>query len=414
MSLSTSVYSQGKLISGTIVDSTTQQPLPFATIGIFGTLIGTASDRLGQFALNIPEQFEDSALFVSHVGYRSFNSSLTSLEHDEIILLSQDEIMLDEIEVVPWTAWEYIQNALSKIQDNYFSQPFLTTSYYNEFITENDVFLKFTEGIIETYNPAYGDTAKIASRLIQARKKDELGSIEFMRKRLEKRLSKEQKKALKRGENWDIMSLDDAVLSATFGGPGMILRQDPIRDTASFLNQKYLKYYRYEIGGYTSYSNEKVIIIHFESRKKLEHRKRNGDIYISLDSDAIVSIDFESRIIIPDGFRPLLYLAGIGVTDPILHAVMHYRAVNGRWYANDISIDANSVLTDKNMFSKNQVSTFNIFQSLVTNSIEQATVHKIPKEDQLNNWKPLEEQVEEDPTFWKKYDAGRQDFSKRK
>jgi hypothetical protein len=407
------VCSQERLISGTISDAITEKVLPFATVAIKGTMIGTASNRDGIFVLNIPKQFEDSALFISYVGYQSYQSKLRDLGRNEIILLIQDEIMLDEIEVVPWSAWEYVQNAVSRIPENYFSEPFLTTSYYNEFITENDVFLKFTEGIIETYNPAYGDTARIASKLIQARRKDELGSIEFMRNRLEKRLLKEQKKALKRGEEWDEMSLDDAVLSATFGGPRMILRQDPIRDTASFLDPKYSKYYRYEIAGYTTYYSEKVIIIHFESRRKLQHRKRNGDIYISLDSDAIVSFDFESRIIIPDGVRPLLFLAGLGVTDPTLHAIMHYRPYNGRWYANDLSIDASSVLTDKNMFSKNQISTFNIFQSFVTNSIKQDNVSKIPKEEQLNNWKPLEEQVEEDTVFWDSYQSIRLEIKQK-
>jgi len=401
--LSTSIYSQERYVSGTISDSITQKPLPFATISIRGTLIGTASNRDGNFNLKVPVHLEDSFLIISYVGYRSFDGKLGDMSSEEIIFLSQDEIMLEEIEVVPWSAWEFIQNAVDKIQENYFSEPFLTTSYYNEFITENDVFLKFTEGIIETYNPAYGDTARIASKLIKARRKEELGTIEFMRNRLEKRLSKEQKKALKRGEDWDTMSLDDAVLSATFGGPRMILRQDPIRDTASFLNPKYSKYYRYEIAGYTTYNSERVIIIHFESKRKLQHRKRKGDIYISLDSDAIVSFDFESRIIIPDGVRPLLFLAGVGVTDPTLHATMHYRPFNGRWYANDLSIEASSILTDKNMFSKNQVSTFNIFQSLITNSIKQNDVKKIPREEQLDNWKPLEEQVAEDPEFWKNY-----------
>lgn len=401
--LSTSIYSQERFVSGTISDSITQKPLPFATISIKGTPIGTASNREGTFELKVPVHLEDSILIISYVGYRSFASKLSYLGNEEIIFLSQNEIMLEEIEVVPWSALEYIKNAVDKIQENYFSEPFLTTSYYNEFITENNVFLKFTEAVIETYNPAYGDTSRIASKLLQARRKEELGSLEFMRNRLEKRLYKEQKKAIKRGEEWENMTLDDAILSATFGGPGMILRQDPVRDTATFLNPKYAKYYRYEIAGYSSYNNERVIIIHFESRRKIQHRRRNGDIYISLDSDAIVSVDFTSRIIIPDGVRPLLFLAGVGVTDPTLHAIMHYRPFNGRWYANDISIDATSNLTDKNMFSKNQVSTFNIFQSLVTNSIKMEDVKRISKDEQLNNWKPLEEQVEEDPEFWEKY-----------
>jgi hypothetical protein len=235
-----------------------------------------------------------------------------------------------------------------------------------------------------------------------------------MRNRLEKRLKKEQKKAIKKGEDLKEMSLDEAVLSATFGGPRMILRNDPIRDTASFLNPKLKKYYNYEIAGYTMYNEEHVIIIRFESRKTYEHRKRNGSIFISLDSDAVVAIDFESRILVPDAARPLLFLAGLGVTDPQLHAVIHYRPYKGKWYANDLTIEASSDLTDRNFFSKNQVSTFHIYQSLITTSIEQNNVTKIPKEEQLNNWKPLEEQVKEDPEFWKKYDSSKPIIDKKR
>ena len=55
------------------------------------------------------------------------------------------------------------------------------------------------------------------------------------------------------------------------------------------------------------------------------------------------------------------------------------------------------------MFKKSDHSLFEFYQSLITTNIEMGDVSPIPKEDQLKNWKPLEDQIEEDSLFWKNY-----------
>lgn len=395
------------LIQGQILDSLSGDPLPSATVGISGTTLGTASNKDGRFVLRIPDQLSDSLFFVSYVGYKSFFLKVSQLQEETVIQLEVDEWLLEEVEVRPWEPWDYIIAALNKIPDNYLSEAFLTTNYYNEYISENEQFLKFTEGVISTYNPAYGDTTRIASRLIQARSRDDLSSIAFMRKRLEKKMEKELKKARKSGDSIDFETLDDAVMSASFGGPRQILNNDPIRDTASFLNPKNKKYFKYSFNGYTSYHGMKVIIIHFESTRKFDHQKKIGDVYITLDTDAIVVIEFESRLIIPNVIKPIMFLAGLGVTDPALKMDIHYKPYQNRWYINDISIEGSSKLTHKKMFKKNDHSIFEFYQSLITTNIEMDDVHPIPKDEQLKNWRPLEDQIETDAEFWKSYSVVR-------
>ena len=102
-----------------------------------------------------------------------------------------------------------------------------------------------------------------------------------------------------------------------------------------------------------------------------------------------------------------MFLFGLGATDPIINATMHYKPYRDKWYINDISIKAFSDLTNKKMFSKNDHSRFEIYQSLITTEIDQENVSKIPKNDQLNNWTSLEEQIEEDPEFWQNYNVAR-------
>jgi len=405
--LSHNLQGQSIIIQGHVLDSASGTPLSFATIGFKGSTIGTASNQDGMFMLRIPESYSDSIIFCSYVGYKTFNSKLAGISNPIEIIMREEHILLEEIEVKPWTPWDYVYAAIKQIPQNYHNAPFLTTNYYNEYISENNNFLKYTEGVIETYNPPYGDTARISSRIVQARRRDDLESIQFMRKRLEKRMKKEQRKAEKRGEDWEMETIDDAILSATFGGPRMILRNDPVRDTASFLNPELRKLYEYQIEGYTSYHDQKVIIIHFKSKRKYEHRKREGNIYITLDSDAIVALDFQSRIIIPGVARPFMFLFGLGATDPVINATMHYKPYLDKWYINDISIKAFSDLTNKKMFSKNVHSRFELYQSLITTEIDQKNVSKIPKNEQLKNWTPLEEQIEEDPEFWQNYSVAR-------
>ncbi len=397
-------YSKAQfLVSGTILDSLTQEPLSFATIGLQGTTIGTASNQGGNFIVEVPIAYIDSILFVSYMGYKSYFIRVDSVESPVTIELQQDQWLLDEVEVRPWSPWDYIQAALDKVSDNYLSEAFLTTNYYNEYITENGQFLKFTEGVITTYNPAYGDTGRIASKLIQARTRNDLSSIEFMRKRLEKKMTKAVKKAKKKEERIDFETIDEAMTSASFGGPRRILNNDPIRDTATFLNPKNKKYFEYSVKGYSSYFNQRVIIIHFESTRKLNQQKKKGDIYITLDTDAIVVIEFESRLIIPNAVRPIMFVASLGATDPVISMEVHYKPYKDRWYINDISIAGGSHLTHKKMFKKNDKSYFELFQSLITTHVQLENVRPILKEDRLKNWRPLEDQIEPDPEFWENY-----------
>ena len=71
-SLSMPVLGQVIFIEGIVTDSRTKEVLPFATVGIAGTTIGTATNSEGRFILSIPQYFRDSVLFCSYMGYKNF------------------------------------------------------------------------------------------------------------------------------------------------------------------------------------------------------------------------------------------------------------------------------------------------------------------------------------------------------
>ena len=395
---------QRKVIQGQVTDAKTGEPLSFATIGIRGTSVGTATNAEGRFVLDLSSELNDSILICSYMGYKNFEQPVKSIRGRLVIMLEADVIRLDEVEVRPWEPWDYVRNAMQKITENYANQPYLANGYYSEYMSENGIFLKFTEGVVQTYNPPYDQDNDSQSRVLKARRRDDLGTLQFMRQKIEKKYEKEKRKAEKNGEEWESKgSIDEEIVSASFGGPETVISSDPLRDTASFLDERYKKKFRYTIDGYSRYQGEPMIIIGFKSRGKYEHQKQVGKIYISLESDAIVSIEYDSKIVIPGYVRPILFVMGYGITNPEFSATIHYKPIGNQWYLGDFALEGGTRLTKKKMFSKNDRSQFDISMMLVNNDFQFESVEEIPEDERIDTDKPLEEQVEPDPDFWKGY-----------
>jgi hypothetical protein len=343
------------------------------------------------------------------MGYKNYIIPLKKVKNPMTIAMVSDVITLKEVEVRPWQPWDYVRNAMQKLRVNYPENAYMSQGYYSEYIQENGVFLKFTEGVVETYNPCYGDTLDSQSRVLKARRGDDLGQLQFMREKLDKKLEKEKKQAARKGEEpeTDAETIDEAILSASFGGPKTMISIDPLRDTASYLDEKHMKKYNYFINGYTRFHNQPIIIIGFESKGVYDHQRQEGEIYISLTSDAIVSISYDSEIVIPGIARPVIFFAGYGITNPTLSGVVHYKPINNRWYLSDISVEGGTRITDTKLFKKDDRSIFHIEMALINSSFDINNVHQIPEKERIDEDKPLEEQVEPDPEFWKTYKVSR-------
>ena len=53
----------GKMVlTGTVVDSQTNEPVAFANLGLLGTVAGVASDMDGNFELRIPDKYAGTSL----------------------------------------------------------------------------------------------------------------------------------------------------------------------------------------------------------------------------------------------------------------------------------------------------------------------------------------------------------------
>jgi hypothetical protein len=86
---------------GTIRDSKTGEPLPYANIGIRGKQLGGISDRHGRFKIDIATALQEDVLIISYVGYSSKEFLISNLDvtkEQEIRLIPVVQ-QLDEVVV---------------------------------------------------------------------------------------------------------------------------------------------------------------------------------------------------------------------------------------------------------------------------------------------------------------------------
>ncbi|QOI96799.1 MAG: carboxypeptidase-like regulatory domain-containing protein [Flammeovirgaceae bacterium] len=140
-------YSQQK-VEGKIIDRETGNPIPFASIGVLGTAMGTSSNLDGEFTLLIPE---GASIKVSCVGYVSL--MVSSPEDMKLIRLTPFTIELSEIVVThrPINARRVVQRAFANTNRNYENQSFLQQFFYRHYCKDDSVYGRLIEAFVDVW-----------------------------------------------------------------------------------------------------------------------------------------------------------------------------------------------------------------------------------------------------------------------
>jgi|GEM_PF-2217239 len=78
--LSTYSYTQNKIVSGEVIDASTQQHIPYVSILLKNQEIGTTTNAEGFFKLEIPADSENDTLFFSCLNYQKANITAKELQ----------------------------------------------------------------------------------------------------------------------------------------------------------------------------------------------------------------------------------------------------------------------------------------------------------------------------------------------
>lgn len=144
------VFGQRKVVEGIILDASTRQPIPFASIGILGTSRGTSSNLKGEFSLSVEGQF---AIRVSCLGYETQEAKNLSVDERALILLKPSATQLKELVVFnrKVNPKKVVRKAFNAISDNFNVEPFVEKFFYRHYCKDDSVYGRLIEASVDVW-----------------------------------------------------------------------------------------------------------------------------------------------------------------------------------------------------------------------------------------------------------------------
>lgn len=149
-------------VKGIVRSAKDKERLAFASVGILGTGLGTITNELGMFTLNIPAENINDSLNISYIGYKSFTGKIKI--HGDTLFFELEPIMyqLSSVVILPpgITAESIYKEALKRISKNYARKPFYQLAFYREMTTLDNTFTRLLEAAVEVQDFGYDAAAE--------------------------------------------------------------------------------------------------------------------------------------------------------------------------------------------------------------------------------------------------------------
>lgn len=144
-------------ISGKLVDKETQEPLPFASIGILGNSVGTITNLQGEFDFHLSSNLRNDIFAIQMLGYKTFEAPVWSLLKDSLkIEMNKSNFILQEVLVADsLTGGDILNIALKRIDENYPTEPFLMQGFYRDLKKVANTYISLLEAAVEIYDEDY-------------------------------------------------------------------------------------------------------------------------------------------------------------------------------------------------------------------------------------------------------------------
>jgi len=130
-----SVSMFGQNISGVVINEDNGKPIPFVSLAIEGTTLGTVSDFEGVFDFEVLSEYENGQLIISCVGFKEKTIGIKDIfeKKDVVIKLKSSSVDIDEVVVEQKSLFPYtiLKNAIGNIKENYINVPYNYEFYYS-------------------------------------------------------------------------------------------------------------------------------------------------------------------------------------------------------------------------------------------------------------------------------------------
>ena len=249
-------------LSGKILEYATRKPLPYSSVSILHKSIGVISNGDGFFVFEIPANLGNDTLVISHLGYYKEKIPVSVLTSFQELKLHEKIVSLPEILIRNTSARELVRRSLSKIDSNYFIDPFTIRGFYREIVKRNKKYMSYSEALLDIYKRPLRPT-----------------------------LFHDQVKVLKQRKFINYTD-KDTVMFKLKGGLAAVLQLDVVRNRPSFMRWSQINDYKYTIRDMTMLDDHLVYVVAFSPGSEDVLPGFDGELYIDAVSLALVQAQF--------------------------------------------------------------------------------------------------------------------------
>lgn len=308
-------------VKGLVINREEKDVIPYASISVLRTNIGTISNIDGEFELKIPESMKQDTILFSCLGYIQQRQPISEIATDNCtIYLQPTSVQLKEIKVTVINAEDIIGKILSKISLNYSRNPEIMTSFYREVLKQDNKYIDVAEAVMEIRKAPYENTyTEDKVKFIKGRKNLNVKPFQFVDFKIQ-------------------------------GGPYYITKLDVVKTLDSFLDPEFRDFYKYTLDEIVEFDNRPTYVIQFKPKEKVDYACYQGKLYVDMSSFALVRADFSlSRLGLKFAHESLIkkkpkdfYVRPINVNYKV-----GYRRISNKWHLSNAKASLNFKVKSK-------------------------------------------------------------------
>lgn len=252
--LSTVLYAQKVVVSGTVIDEQTGKRIPQASVSEVGSSVSVVTNDDGFFTIKL--EGNTPAVTISHLGYQSRRVNIAK-EQTEPLRVRLKPTAIELKEVVVWTqdARKLVDLAIQKIPQNYSSNPELFNCFYRETAMKRQHYIYVAEGIVDMYKTPYNKKSSFRDRV-----------------------------AITKGRRLLSPKRGDTLSVKVIGGPVQPVKFDLVKNLDFLFNEAELNNYTFAIETSTVIDGRPQFVVSIAPYKTQSYALFRGHLYIDCET----------------------------------------------------------------------------------------------------------------------------------
>ncbi|MFY0652005.1 MAG: carboxypeptidase-like regulatory domain-containing protein [Cyclobacteriaceae bacterium] len=362
------------VISGTIYDNLTDEPIPFTALNLESLNRYTVANYDGIFVFKVPCDVDSIEIETHALGYINLKKNISVKNGQLSIFLEPSVIALREVIVRSVDPVFVVNQSLDKRDENYLSRKTAAKVFFRETIQKNEGLVGLSEAVFQLQKESYSNSKSDRLKLIKGRKyidATKLDTIDFKLK---------------------------ASLSSC-------LRLDVVKNLPSFYHEDLSDIYDLSYTDVLIYNDRLVYKIDFTPKEGVNEYYHSGSLYIDENDYSLIATEFvvdkkmlhraRSEIIIRKSRKVKSKLKSAKYT-------VHYMEIDGKYFLSYVRMEiAMRVRLTKRIRGSSYIS----IAEMVVNQVDNGEIDRIERHEAFKTDKIfMEEPMSYDLDFWKGYD----------